>query len=96
MKRNKLQRVSLDDRRRRTLMMQLIRRAGEKPANTIAWYDALSDDDKRTLIIGVQLGFAEMAKSVQNLAYSVTPLLGAMVRDLELKDRGNEDENVNT
>jgi len=90
MKRNKLQQVSIDDRRRRVLVSQIIKRGNDTVANTIAWYDALSDDDKRALIIGVQLGLLEMVNSIKSLANSITPLLGAMARDIEMKSRGNE------
>lgn len=89
MKRDKLQQVSLDDRRRRELMTQLIRRSGDEPADTIAWYDALSDDDKKMLIVGLRIALLEMVISVRNLANSIAPLLGAMVRDIELKNRGD-------
>lgn len=88
MKRDHVQRVSLDDRRRRILMMQLIKRADDRPADTIAWYDDLPDNDKKILIIGLQIGLVEMATSTATLAASVGPILGAIVRDIELKSRG--------
>lgn len=90
MKRNKLQQVSLDDRRRRTLMMQMIKRAGDKPADTIAWVDSLSDDDKIALFVGATIGIKEMVLSVTNLANCILPIIGMSVRDIELRNRGEE------
>lgn len=83
MKRDRLQSVSLDDARRRRLVSQIIRRGHDKTADTIAWYDGLSAEDKRALVVGLQLGLLEMVSSMQNLAASITPLLGVMARDLE-------------
>jgi len=93
MKRDKLQQVSLDDRRRRKLVSQLIGRGKDTVANTIAWIDTLSADDQKALIIGVQLGMLEMVNSIKNLASSSTSLFGVMVRDLET--RGNEANDAN-
>ena len=94
MKREKLQHVSLDDQRRQRLVSQLIKRGKEPVSNVIAWYDELSDDDKEALIIGVDVGLIEMVNSIKNLAASITPLLGAMMRDL--KTRGKEADHANT
>lgn len=90
MKRNQLQHVSLDDRRRRTLMMQLIKRTHDKPIETIAWIDSLSDDDKITLFVGATIGIKEMVLSVTNLANCILPIIGMSVRDIELRNRGKE------
>lgn len=90
MKRNQLKQVSIDDRRRRYLLNQLIKRRKEPVPEVIKWYDTLSNDDKKELIIGVQLGLLEMVNSTRTLAASIGPLLGAMVRDLELQTRGKE------
>jgi len=89
MKRSSLQPVSLDDARRRRLVTQIIQRGHDKPTDTIAWYDGLSVEDKKALIVGVQLGLLEMVNSIKNLSASITPLLGAMARDVE--NRGNDE-----
>ena len=95
MKRETLQSISLEDSRRRVLMMQLIKRVHDKPADTIAWYDGLSDDDKTTLLIGLQIGLAEQVRATTNLAISISPILGAAVRDIEMRNRGEEVDNAN-
>ena len=89
MKRSKLQNVSLDDERRRRLVSQLIGRANNKTADTMAWFDGLSANDKEALVIGIQVGLLEMVNSTKNLAACITPLLGVMVRDIQRENDGD-------
>jgi len=83
--------ASLDDRKVRHLLRELTKRGSDKPADTIKWYDELSDDDSRTLLIGLQVAFVEMAQSVANLSRMTGVILGAAVRDIELRNRGSEE-----
>lgn len=86
MKRDDLQHLSLNDRKLRQLVSQMIRRSGDKIADTIAWYDSLDSDDKKLLIAGMQIALKEMVDSTRTLSASMSPLLAVMMRDVE----GNE------
>lgn len=91
-KREQLKHESPDDRKRRTLIRELLAQRNNPPAKTAAWFCSLPDEDKILLLTALQSALfemaASMAESAANMSASLIPILGAMIVGMQVSKDG--------
>lgn len=93
MKREQLKHESPDDRKRRTLIRELLARRSNPPPKTAAWFCSLPDEDKILLLTALQSALFEMAASAANMSASIIPILGAMIVGINVGDEEKDNAN---